>query len=208
MDAHATMNTLRGMMIGLEKIKFVQTGNIIYIRTPSALMEGITFGRRYINYTGKTVLLDPKNRLFSILHFDPDSKTGMFTKRKHPKDYFSGEIYEMSQEWVDRKVAEMKTKKGYKLKARKQDYPPKPIAVFNGRWLENLVVGNQEQWNINRIRPYKLVNARTPLPSDSTYRLDSMTLKKNDINAAQDVKERMEDSQRHDKNLRKHGGKK
>ena len=50
------------------------------------------------------------------------------------------------------------------------------IAEVSGSWLENLVIGDKEYWNIDTYEPMKALPVPNPLPSDPRYREDLIWL--------------------------------
>ena len=60
----------------------------------------------------------------------------------------------------------------------------KELCEINGSWLENLVIGCKEYWNIETNHPHRPVPIPNPLPSDPRYREDLVWLKKENENYA------------------------
>ena len=53
-------------------------------------------GERYINAENKVIHINFKEAIYCEIIFHPDKKSllkGLFSKSKHPKDYYSGKIY-------------------------------------------------------------------------------------------------------------------
>lgn len=76
------------------------------------------------------------------------------------------------------------------------------IGVIEGSWLDNLVIGNEEIWNINKMNPVRQIPEENPLPSDCRFREDLLYLKTNDLKLADKWKVLLEVRQRYEKKLR------
>ena len=76
------------------------------------------------------------------------------------------------------------------------------IGNIEGSWLDNLVIGGEEVWNLNKIMPIRQVPEENPLPSDSRFREDLIFVKYNDIKMADKWKVKLEERQRFEKKLR------
>ena len=109
--------------------------------------------------------------------------------KSNPKDYLKGEI--------------VRTASGEKLSQ-----------IF-GTYMGYLDIDGERRWDIrkqvnylprdlNKAELATSPNGKMPLvlPSDTTYRLDSLTLEEGDVEAAQLRKNEMEEAQRHDRKLR------
>jgi hypothetical protein len=73
---------------------------------------------------------------------------------------------------------------------------------MTGNVFDKLMIGTEEYWNINKFKPYRVVEVENPLPSDSTYRNDSLQLLQGDLPKAQVCKDELENIQRRDRKLR------
>ena len=51
------------------------------------------------------------------------------------------------------------------------------IANISGSWIQNLIIGNQEIWNLDRDRPSTIFPSNNPLPSDQRFREDLIWVK-------------------------------
>jgi hypothetical protein len=56
----------------------------------------------------------------------------------------------------------------------------KEIFSIQGNWLENLVIGENEIWNVDKIPPKRHKPVKNPLPSDARFREDLIWLKYGD----------------------------
>jgi len=50
-----------GKVIGINKVEFYNTKNIVYFYKPEVLISGTVWGSRIINYIGKYAVFDTKN---------------------------------------------------------------------------------------------------------------------------------------------------
>jgi len=66
------------------------------------------------------------------------------------------------------------------------------LAEVSGSWVEKLIIGNEEIWNINRDKPVWHLPVKTPLPSDSRYREDLVWLKHGNSSYAEEWKVKLE----------------
>jgi hypothetical protein len=53
-----------------------------------------------------------------------------------------------------------------------------PICDVKGSWLENLVIGGEEYWHIDKEQPMKPSPHPNPLPSDPRYREDLIWMRR------------------------------
>jgi len=58
------------------------------------------------------------------------------------------------------------------------------------------LIGNEEVWNIDKIKPHRYQPSGDPLPSDCRFREDLIWLKYGDYKNAEDWKLRLEEQQR------------
>eukprot|EP01017_Pseudomicrothorax_dubius_P046359 TRINITY_DN8154_c0_g1_i2.p1 TRINITY_DN8154_c0_g1~~TRINITY_DN8154_c0_g1_i2.p1 ORF type:complete len:508 (+),score=150.31 TRINITY_DN8154_c0_g1_i2:198-1721(+) len=199
MEARATPNTMKGAIMGLERITFKKTGNVIYMRNPFAVVEGLTYGKRSVHYVKKAVFFDPQNRLYCRILFDPDQSFFSFNRR-FLHDHFEGEICRVSEAFVNAKLKEIK-EGNKKLKAKPEDLT-EVLGRLSGSFLDHLKIDEKVYWKIKELRPYAIEEASAPLPSDSTFREDMLYLLQDNIPMAQKKKEEMEELQRLYRRLR------
>eukprot|EP01017_Pseudomicrothorax_dubius_P034948 TRINITY_DN4845_c0_g5_i1.p1 TRINITY_DN4845_c0_g5~~TRINITY_DN4845_c0_g5_i1.p1 ORF type:complete len:480 (+),score=102.22 TRINITY_DN4845_c0_g5_i1:74-1513(+) len=190
-----------GIQGGLNRITFESNGNVLYVRYPHFRMEGMAFGKRTINFVSKLVVFDPTNNLIAKVKVDPDQNlSSLFHRDKLSHDSFRGGIYQVSSDFSQAKLAEIK-KGDKKLKSKPKHYL-KQVSKVEGTWMDRVVIDDITYWKLGMNMPFKVVHAKSPLPSDSTYREDMLLLMKDDIEAANVAKESLENRQRQDKALR------
>eukprot|EP01017_Pseudomicrothorax_dubius_P051596 TRINITY_DN9963_c0_g1_i2.p1 TRINITY_DN9963_c0_g1~~TRINITY_DN9963_c0_g1_i2.p1 ORF type:complete len:299 (-),score=62.04 TRINITY_DN9963_c0_g1_i2:337-1233(-) len=182
----ASLNQMRGCFLGLEKITLAKTGNEYYIKFPKVNLEGLMYGKRLGHHVSNLTVFDPKNRLYAKIKFDPEKATFMnvFHKRKLLHDAFIGEIFELRPEFCEDRMAELRRKHDASIKAKKPDVV-KVLSSVTGNVLDRVFIDEKEYFNIEKFRPYRLVEAKNPLPSDCTYRLDGLLLLQEDFDNAQ-----------------------
>jgi len=198
-----SVNTFSGGFVGIEKIICHQTGNTFYIKNPRVVLEGILYGKRLCYFDGGLRILDPQNNIYTRLKFNPDKTTiyNFFASRKYSYDAFIGKISEVSGSF-SRACQALVTKdsKG-KIKPKPEDMG-RTFCDVTGAVFDRLIIGGKEYWHMNSHRPYLPVEVKNPLPSDATYRLDSLYMLNGDEPKAQKAKEMLETTQRKDKALR------
>lgn len=198
-----SINTFYGAFAGLERIIFPKTGNTYYIRYPSGVIEGILYGKRLSYFHNSLRVLDPKTKIYAKVKFNPDRSTwtNMFSKRKYPYDAFIGSIHEVTDAFAQSKLVAIKQNHKAPIKAKDPDFK-KTICEITGSVFESLKFGNDEYWHILKCVPYRIVESSCPLPSDATYRGDSLYLLQGELDKAQAAKDEMEEIQRRDRKLR------
>jgi hypothetical protein len=200
-----SVNTFKAGYAGLERITFHRTGQTYYIRYPWGLVEGVLYGKRLQYFCKSLRIMDAKHHLYGRLKFNFEQKSmfNVWSHRKEPYDAFIGSISELAPAFVDRKLGELALDYKAKLnpKAAHKDFV-KEICKATGTALTEIKFDGKEYWEIDMFKPYRLVQSRTPLPSDSNFRPDVLWLMRDDLDKAQVAKDELEDLQRKDKKLR------
>jgi len=62
-----------------------------------------------------------------------------------------------------------------------------------GSWIKNLIIGDEEVWNVDKHRPSRYTPIADCLPSDCRFREDLIWLKYGDYKHAEDWKLRLEE---------------
>lgn len=86
------------------------------------------------------------------------------------------------------------------------EYIEEILSVLEGDWTSHLLINGEKYWDIREDWLCGLKNKENPLPSDSTFRLDSLHLAVNNEEIAQIEKENLENLQRNDRTLREISG--
>lgn len=183
-------NTIKGCEAGDCTVSFKAgpaAGSAIVFSLPTVALAGIAWGERRADFCGKLVATDSRNGLtFSVL-FNPDvQSTSGFLKSliftpAHPSDYFKGAI---------------SNAKG------------KELCQVEGSWLTHISFDGVRLWELGKTAPGGVTAAPRPspvpdpLPSDSRFRTDLITLRTGDLVEAQKEKNRLEELQRADRRLR------
>lgn len=198
-----SVNTFSGGFVGIEKIHCHQTGNTFYIKNPRVVLEGILYGKRLCYFDGGMRILDPHNNIYTRLKFNPDKTTiyNFFASRKYSYDAFIGKISEVSSSFSRACQALVSKDNRGKIKPKPEDVG-RSFCDVTGAVFDRLIIGGKEYWHMNSARPYLPVEVKNPLPSDATYRLDSLYMLNGDEPKAQKAKETLETTQRKDKALR------
>lgn len=199
-------NSMSGKQLGSADIVF--SNRRISFSMPICEINGFSFGPRYLNYSGKCLLLDKENMMAAEFIFNPDKKgfiKGWFVKQQTPSDHFEGGIYKVNTSFIKR-IESLAKLNEYGGINKKNDVIQE-VSNANGVWHEFLNFGEECIWNIKRDVAYQLEYEHNPLPSDSIYREDSITWKFGNIENAQAKKEMMENDQRADRKLREKLGK-
>jgi hypothetical protein len=68
--------------------------------------------------------------------------------------------------------------------------------------MEHLMIGSQEYWHIDKIKPYKSIPVANPLPSDPRYREDVLWVRRENEHNAQIWKNYLELQQRYERKIR------
>mmetsp|Transcript_46488 Transcript_46488/g.75879 ORF Transcript_46488/g.75879 Transcript_46488/m.75879 type:complete len:395 (+) Transcript_46488:219-1403(+) len=158
---------------------------------PSFSVHGIFYGERIANVCGRMVLTDEQNGLTCIVRFNPNEK-GFFSQlfswqqdKTTPSDFFEAKIYRHDKN----------------TPAEKGEI----IAEGEGSWLDKVLFKGEVLWDIKDTHPSHPIPLDHPLPSDSRFREDLITLIKGDFDEAQKAKVRVEEKQREEARFRKMG---
>jgi hypothetical protein len=150
---------------------------------PELQMDGMVFGDRYVNWTGKLLVEDTANKLSACVTFNPGQQnSGWFSSRATPgalrKDCFTGLVLKAGEE----------------------------ISQITGSWMDHIMFDNQVYWKIRQFKPFVPLKAEAKfvLPSDSRFRSDISSLKEGDLEQSQYNKAMIEEAQRADRKLRAH----
>ena len=123
------------------------------------------WGERTLNIDGNMIFEDKANGLKAVIIF------------KHQRyDRYIGKVYKYKPE------LNLQKKDPQKLSDLKDIQ--EEICSISGSWLENLIIDDQEYWNINDMEPMKPLPIPNPLNSDPRYREDMIWLKRGNENYA------------------------
>ena len=167
------------------------------IEYPWAECKGFMFGNRVVNYKGNVTITDTTNKIYTQLRMQAGEKSftaGLFQKNDTRADFFKGLI----------------TKNPELLKdmSRKAFYSKDMISYIEGNWFDYVMIDGDNYWEIDKVKPGKLVSIPDPLQSDSTLRSDLRALIEGNEAEAQRQKEILEEIQRNDRKLREQATKK
>jgi len=181
-------NVIKGTQTGTNYVEFTD-GTKIEITLPYLVFKGLMWGDRIQDFGGSLCFTDKKNDLACELVFNPEAPgwiSSWFTKPKYPSDVFLGIIHRPSKE-----------KNGKK----------KLVSKVEGSWLSDVKFDDKTYWDLQKDKPSDLSPIKNPLPSDSRYRKDLVTLLTGDQDEAQKMKEILEDKQRKERGWREAGAK-
>lgn len=157
--------------------------------------KGFLFGEREFSFDSKNLIYDKKNLIFTELNYGP-RKTSFFGNSDDSFDYVHGKIFKVTPSFDE--YFKSQKNKGFPQK----EHIVSEIGLIDGMWTSILKVNGAEIYNFRKELPCILEDYQAPLPSNSTFRLDLLRLIEGNLDAAQEEKERGEDLQRKDKNLR------
>lgn len=126
---------------------------------------------------------------------------GIFAKKI--SDSFEGKVYTPKSNLVVSPKKKDKQKDDMKFNDLEKE-----IASIEGSWLEKLIIGGKEVWNINKFIPQRQMAVLNPLPSDCRFREDLIFLKYNNLPMSEKWKLKLEVRQRFEKKIRMEGNKK
>ena len=184
--------------IGHRRIVLKDANKTTYmIEYPWAECKGFMFGNRVVNYKGNVTITDTTNKIYVQLRMQAGEKSlaeGLFRKNDARADFFKGLI----------------TKNPELLKdmSRKAFYSKDMISYIEGNWFDYVMIDGDNYWEIDKVKPGKLVSVPDPLPSDSTFRPDLRAFIEGNDAEAQKQKEILEEIQRNDRKLREQATKK
>lgn len=172
-------NSLKGGNPGPHTLVFPD-GQTITWTLPEVWIRGVLWGDRQMEYHGNLEISDKANHLTCKIVFNPDAigwVASFFYSSKNPIDYFRGDVM----------LGNMK------------------VCQLDGSWLTHICIDNKKVMEFTSEKAHSPIPIDNPLPTDSRFRRDLNFLKANDLDQAQKAKVEMEDAQRKDAKMRKHG---
>ena len=157
-------------------VKFPEINESIICNMPCVKAVNATSETsRALLYFGTEVFIDVKNKLKAVIQYNFNKNKfheikGCTMKYNYPKDY----KYIFDKEWefgTNFKLDE----KNHKIKKNKGDIY-EVLDYIKGSWLENLTIGNEEIWDINKHIPEHIRPVRHCIPSDGRFREDLIWL--------------------------------
>lgn len=106
-------------------------------------MSGLIWGDRLLNYLGRMKFEDEGNGIKAVIKF---GESGDPNKKKR-RDCFHGKLY-----YYDKSI-QSKKKKNEKKDDLKFFDLKREISDIHGSFLENLMIGGEERWNIEKDVP-------------------------------------------------------
>jgi hypothetical protein len=195
---NATYNVISLQQEGPSIVQY-DDGQKIIFSLPGGKLSGMLMGDRLIKWHGNMRFEDAKNRIRAIVKLGAGKKSGMFSKKR--TDLIEGKLYVYKEMAVD-SSKKPKSKKDQEKEELKFTDLDKEIATISGSWLERLIFGKDDYWNIDVQRPLRHIPVENPLPSDARFREDLLWLKYGDNKSAEKWKLKLEERQRLDRKLR------
>jgi len=194
-------NGLRAKNRGFPKVSFKNTNSNIIAYMPTFNVMGTMFGKQTFSLANKVVIVDIENQFYTEIEFNADS--GFWSKeKKSAKDSISSGIWKVTPCFIEKLKKEMQVNKEINIRFKPKEDAVEQIDSLQGSWITHLQIGSKQYWNFENYLPAQVKKINNPLPSDCTFRLDVLHLKKNEENLAQKYKEELEEIQRRDKKLR------
>ena len=165
-------------------IKFPQISEFIICHLPEIrVVNAISENGRAIRYTGNHVFIDIKNNFKAVIKYDYNEKCvhgvkGCTMKYNFPFDYF----YDYEKEWDF----------GNKFKFENSlinEY--EIIENIKGSFVKNLIIGNEEVWNVELNIPEYIRPCKDVIPSDGRFREDLIWLYRSFYNAKNSEEEKI-----------------
>ena len=173
----------------------LKDGNKYLLRFPNVSLTGISFGDRLFNYVDKALVVDLTNNLTAFIEMNPD-EVGFFMsffriKNTFP-DYFKGQIVDSSFVIIDEEGCDHILKTGAEC-----------LCKIEGEWTSYIKFDGEEYWDINDYKLIQMYHYGYMLPSDASLRLDLISLLNDDLDKSQIEKEKNEENEERDDELRK-----
>jgi len=160
-------NSVKGYQKGQMTVAFAD-GQKITFSLPVALVHGVLWGDRVMEYEGQLAFKDEKNKLLGEVFIPPPSNSGffggLFGGKKLPTDYVVGDIH----------------------------HEKKKVSHLYGTWLGSLEWDGKHYWSYKDApTPHTPLADDKCLQSDSRFREDIVLLLKGDAKGAAEAKVRL-----------------
>ena len=172
----------------------LKDGTKYLLRFPNVSLKGISFGDRLFNYVDKVVVVDLTNNLSAYIEMNPDEVgffMSFFTKKSTFPDFFKGQIVDSSFVEIDEEGCDHYLKKEAKC-----------LCKIEGEWTSHIKFDGEEYWDIEDYKLIQMYHYGYMLPSDASLRLDLISLLNDDLDKSQIEKEKYEESEERDEELR------
>lgn len=196
-----SMTLFKLCKVGHQKVFFKNTNTTVKAQLPPWVAHG-GLGKKTFQFGNKLYVFDIGNKLYAEIVFDYEEPS-IFKKTRMAQDHFSGSIWKINDKFVE--YLRHLPKRQHELdeiKFKEKEHSAGHVARIEGNWLEYLKIGDKMYWTTAEYQPYKLQYFDNPLPSDSNFRLDVLYLREGNEGKAQELKDKIEEVQRHDKKLR------
>ena len=193
-DISTRPNSILATKVGKYYIE-LKDGTKYLLRLPNVSLKGISMGDRTFNYVDKVLVLDLTNNLCAFVEMNPEEVgffKSFFTKKNTFPDFFKGQIVDSSFVTIDEKGNNHVLKKGAQT-----------LCKIEGEWTSTIRFDDEEYWDIEDYKLIQMYHYGYLLPSDSSLRLDLISLIKDDPEKSQVEKEKNEELEEKDIALRK-----
>jgi hypothetical protein len=193
-DISTMPNSVIASKLGKYYIEF-RDGTKYLLRLPNMTLKGISMGDRTFNYTEKVVVFDLTNNLCAYIEMNPEELgffKSLFKKKNSFPDFFKGDIVESSFVKLDEKACNHTLNKGWKSLCR-----------IDGEWTSVCRFDDEEYWDVEDYNLIPMYHYGFLCPSDSSLRPDLIEFIKDNQEKSQVEKEKIEEDEKKDKNLRK-----
>lgn len=193
-DISTMPNSVIASKLGKYYIEF-RDGTKYLLRLPNMTLKGISMGDRTFNYTEKVVVFDLTNNLCAYIEMNPEELgffKSLFKKKNSFPDFFKGDIVESSFVKLDEKACNHTLNKGWKSLCR-----------IDGEWTSVCRFDDEEYWDVEDYNLIPMYHYGFLCPSDSSLRPDLIEFIKDNQEKSQVEKEKIEEDEEKDKNLRK-----
>lgn len=161
------------IIIRFPEIGECYTGHIPFVKAINARSED----QRGMKFFGTLVCTDPKNKYKAIIYFDQNKKIfheifGCTMKYEYPLDY----KFDPDKEWNFGKEFKMEENIKINQKKTKMNDNYSIYETITGSFLNQLKIGNDILWDIDKHMPDPITPVKKCLPSDGRYREDLLWL--------------------------------
>jgi hypothetical protein len=180
LDGSLGFNELKGEFRGYTHVQF--PGQVITFTQPQFLLGGTMYGERSLNWVGEFEFKDLRNGLNAAIRIGEDRHKWAIKKKSMKKDDFIGKVW--------------------KNDGNKKNF----VATVWGSWLKKFKALRDQKkekiWELEQVSPQRHVPVDFPLPSDWRFREDLIWLFRKNLEFAAAWKQRVENRQRLDRQLR------
>ncbi|KRX05844.1 hypothetical protein PPERSA_02376 [Pseudocohnilembus persalinus] len=203
--ASLSLTQVEGRQAGHPILELKNRKKIYYMWFPIRV-KGLIMGDRVVQAAGRSFCFEPESRIICELNYDQNtSKQQFYSNIQHGYDVISGGIYQVTQKCIDKFLKAHKfsnNNNANSLSINLVTDVEQIISKAEGDYKDFLSFDGIKYWDGSRQRPFIVQMENYALPSDSRYRLDSISMRQGDNQQADKYKDELEIQQRKDKKLR------